>query len=271
MLTVRGLARSSDLELLCGARRAPTRRSAGSTSPSCDDPTPWLSGGELLLTHRPAAHDGARPARVRRAADRARSGRRRLRHRLRPRHASRRRSSRRPRRPACRSSRSPTTCRSSRSPSARSPRSSTSSSTRCSAATAVHRRLERLVLEERGLGEVVRGAGRRDRRRRWWCSTAAARRWPATPAATRSCRRRSSACATRSTSARSALGRSGEARDGIEIASEQPAGDVLVLPVATHGRGAPQAWLVAVPARDGDRRLRAADRPAGRRPSSRSS
>ena len=37
------------------ARPASTRPSAGCTSPSCADPTPWLSGGELLLTTGHAA------------------------------------------------------------------------------------------------------------------------------------------------------------------------------------------------------------------------
>ena len=51
MLTVESLTSELDLKVLAGgdeARRA--ARFAGSTSPSCSIPTPWLSGGELLLT-----------------------------------------------------------------------------------------------------------------------------------------------------------------------------------------------------------------------------
>jgi purine catabolism regulator len=109
--------------------------------------------------------------------------------------------------------------------------------------TAVHRRLERLVLAERGLGElltaladaigasvvVLDGRG----------ETLAGE--PGGALAPETLERLRDEVHERTL----ALGRSGETSDGIEIASEQPAGDVLVLPVATHGRGAPQAWLVA--------------------------
>ncbi len=109
--------------------------------------------------------------------------------------------------------------------------------------TAVHRRLERLVLEERGLsalqgsmadaigGTVVILDGRGE--------TLAGECGEALAPETLERLRHEVHDRTQ------ALARSGEASEGIEIASEQPAGEVLVLPVATHGRGAPQAWLVA--------------------------
>ena len=50
MLTVRDLLADLDVAARSRARTASTRRSAGCTSPSSTDPTPWLSGGELLLT-----------------------------------------------------------------------------------------------------------------------------------------------------------------------------------------------------------------------------
>ena len=71
----------------------------------------------------------------------------------------RRRSSTRPTSAGCRCSRSRTRCRSSRSPSAP-PRGSSTSSTRCSsAASQVHERLERLVIEGRGLEEILASTG----------------------------------------------------------------------------------------------------------------
>ncbi len=109
--------------------------------------------------------------------------------------------------------------------------------------TAVHRRLERLVLEERGLDQLVIELADAigasvvvlDGRGETLAGEINGDLVPETLDALR-----------REVHARTlALGRSGEKSDGIEIASEQPAGDVLVLPVATHGRGAPQAWLVA--------------------------
>ena len=49
MLTVRDVVGDLDISVVAG-EAASTRPCAGSTSPSCPDPTPWLSGGELLLT-----------------------------------------------------------------------------------------------------------------------------------------------------------------------------------------------------------------------------
>ena len=73
---------------------SPARR--GSTAPvrwvhisELADPTPWLSGGELLLTTGMQLGGAPRPARVRRAARRPRPGRPRLRHRLRARRGPR--------------------------------------------------------------------------------------------------------------------------------------------------------------------------------------
>ena len=78
---------------------------------------------------------------------------------------SRRRSRRGRRAPACRCSRSRTRCRSSRSPSAPRPGWSTSSMRCSSAATQVHERLERLVIEGRGLEEILASTAGGDRRR----------------------------------------------------------------------------------------------------------
>src|SRR5436309_14242860 len=57
MLTVRDLARDLELELLAGedAADAPVRWVHVSELP---DPTPWLSGGELLLTTGMALREG---------------------------------------------------------------------------------------------------------------------------------------------------------------------------------------------------------------------
>jgi purine catabolism regulator len=109
--------------------------------------------------------------------------------------------------------------------------------------TEVQRQLERLVLEERGLGQllgamaqaigasvvVLDGRG----------ETLAGE--PGDALAPETLERLRDEVHERTL----ALGRSGETSEGIEIAAEQPAGAVLVLPVAAHGRGAPQAWLVA--------------------------
>jgi purine catabolism regulator len=114
----------------------------------------------------------------------------------------------------------------------------------------IHKRLERLVLEERGLDELVRalsatigGAvivmdGRGE------------------VLAERTFRRAPSDDALEAVGAEvrertAALGSSESAATGAEFAPEHSElqGRSLVLPVATRGRGAPQAWLVA--ARDG--------------------
>ena len=71
MLLLRDLIRDLDIRLVAGE--------AGLDRPvrwvhisELADPTPWLSGGELLLTTGMNLPDAARPARVRRAARRAR-------------------------------------------------------------------------------------------------------------------------------------------------------------------------------------------------------
>ena len=50
MLPLRDLLRELELQRRRRGGRAGPRRCAGCTSPSSLDPTPWLSGGELLLT-----------------------------------------------------------------------------------------------------------------------------------------------------------------------------------------------------------------------------
>ena len=155
------------------ARRARARaRRPGEAEPT--RPIRWVHITELarpdaVAVRRRAAADHRDPARhrgqaaaLRQAARRPPPRRARVRHRLRPRHACRRRSSTRPRSTTSRSSRCPTRCRSSRSP-RRPSRGSSTSSTRCSQrGIAVHERLERLVLEERGLDELAaRAVGRR--------------------------------------------------------------------------------------------------------------
>ena len=93
-------AAAGDLDVGAPRRRgaASTRRSAGCTSPSCADPTPWLSGGELLLTTGHAARRRPSAQRdVRRAAGRPRARRARLRDRASRTTRSPRRCSRPPR------------------------------------------------------------------------------------------------------------------------------------------------------------------------------
>jgi purine catabolism regulator len=108
---------------------------------------------------------------------------------------------------------------------------------------AIHKRLERIVLEEGGLDEVVRAlaaatggaidvltargetiAGRQFRRELPEAALEEVRE---------EVRRRSVAA--------------GQGTEAVEFAPEHPdlAGRSLVLPVSTRGRGAPQAWLVA--------------------------
>ena len=131
---------------------------------------------------------------------------------------------------------------------------------------AIHKRLERLVLEESGLDEVVRAlaaatggavcvfSGRGET-----ISSKAFRRALPEEALEH---------------VRQEVIRRGEelsngasrASDNAEFAPDHPeiAGRALVLPVSLRGRGAPQAWLVAARDTGGPRRLRAADPPAGR-------
>ena len=154
VLTVQSLLDELDLDLAAGAEaaEAPVRWVHIS---ELEDPTPWLSGGELMLTTGHPARHRRQAARLRPPARRPQPRRARLRHRLQPRRSCRRRWSTRPRSATSRSSRSPTRRRSSRSPRRPSPASSTSSTRCCSAGIAVQRRLERLVLEERGLEEIA--------------------------------------------------------------------------------------------------------------------
>src|SRR5215218_2117519 len=111
---------------------------------------------------------------------------------------------------------------------------------------AIHKRLERLVLEERGLDELVRalataigGAVAVLSARGDTITSAAFRRslaLPALDAVRDEVRRRSSAITA------------GDLAESAEFAPDHPeiAGRSLALPVSTRGRGAPQAWLVAV-------------------------
>jgi PucR family transcriptional regulator, purine catabolism regulatory protein len=116
---------------------------------------------------------------------------------------------------------------------------------------AIHKRLERLVLEERGLDDLTRALAAAiggavivmDAR--------------GEVLAQRTFRRALSADALEVVRAEvrdrtASLGSSEGAGAGAEFAPEHPElqGRTLVLPVSTRGRGAPQAWLVAV--RDGD-------------------
>src|SRR3954452_24224096 len=115
----------------------------------------------------------------------------------------------------------------------------------------IHTRLERLVLEERGLEEVVRALAAAiggvvaglDARGETIASKVFRRRL--SDEAVRAVREE-----VRGRSADIAAGKS-EAGEGAELVPVHPelAGRALVLGVATRGRGAPQAWLVA--ARDG--------------------
>jgi DNA-binding PucR family transcriptional regulator len=113
---------------------------------------------------------------------------------------------------------------------------------------AIHKRLERLVLEERGLDEVVRALAAAiggavcvlSSRGETIAAKLFRRQVPeaALQEIREEVRRRSGE-----------LGAAGAARpaEGAEFAPDHPeiAGRALVLPVSIRGRGAPQAWLVA--------------------------
>ena len=112
---------------------------------------------------------------------------------------------------------------------------------------AIHKRLERLVLEERGLDELVRalaaatgGAVCVLSARGETISSKAFRR-PVPEDAMQQVR---DEVVSRSDELASGTGRNGETA---EFAPDHPdiAGRSLVLPVSIRGRGAPQAWLVA--------------------------
>ena len=230
------------------------------------DPTPWLSGGELLLTTGIQLDTPSAPARVRAAACRAPPGRARLRHRLRPRDAAR--GAGRARRtqlgfpvfevpyelPFIALTEKAFT------------RLVNEQYEVLQRGIAIHKRLERLVLEERGLDEVVRALAaatggavcvlsrpRRDDRLQGVPAPAARRR-------------RWSRCATRwrgaASSSRTAATRGRERR-----VRARPSGDRRPLARAARVDPRPRrpAGLAGGRARlRRARRLRAADPPAGR-------
>lgn len=112
--------------------------------------------------------------------------------------------------------------------------------------TAVHKRLEQLVLQERGLEELVRALA----------ATVASTvlvlnpRGETVAASTLDSALGAEALDKLRAELRergAALGRSGEITDGDEFEPDEPGleGHSLVIPVSTRGRGAPQAWLVA--------------------------
>jgi PucR family transcriptional regulator, purine catabolism regulatory protein len=111
---------------------------------------------------------------------------------------------------------------------------------------AIHKRLERLVLEERGLDEVVRALAATTGGAVWVLSargeTIAAKlfRRQVPEAALGHVREE-----VRRRSGR--LGSAAAADEALEFAPDHPelAGRSLVLPVSIRGRGGPQAWLVA--------------------------
>ena len=104
---------------------------------------------------------------------------------------------------------------------------------------AIHKRLERLVLEERGLDDVVRALAAATGGA---VSVLSAR---GETIATRTFRRQVPAAAMQEV--RDEVRRRGGASEGGEFAPNHPeiAGRSLVLPVSIRGGAAPQAWLVA--------------------------
>ena len=249
MLTVRGLVSEMGLELATGedGADAPVRWVHISELP---DPTPWLSGGELLYHRHPARHRRA-PARVRAAPVRPPPGRARLRHGLRPRRAARR---------------AVEEARASGFPVFEVPYELPFIALTEKAFTrlvneqyevlqrgiAIHKRLERLVLEESGLDEVVRALAAATGGAVCVLS-AAARRSPRRPSGARCPRRRWSRSARRCAPQRGARRRDGaRAPENAEFAPDHPeiAGRALVLPVSIRGRGARRrgSWPPATPA-----------------------
>jgi PucR family transcriptional regulator, purine catabolism regulatory protein len=108
---------------------------------------------------------------------------------------------------------------------------------------AIHKRLERLVLEERGLDEVVRALAAATGGA--VCVLSAR----GETIATKLFRRQLPDAALEDVreEVRRRSGGAGASPDASEFAPDHPeiAGRSLVLPVSTRGRGAPQAWLVA--------------------------
>jgi PucR family transcriptional regulator, purine catabolism regulatory protein len=118
---------------------------------------------------------------------------------------------------------------------------------------AVHKRLERLVLEERGLDEVVRALAATTGGAVWVMSargeTIASKLFrrqvpdDALEQVREEVRRRS----VREGAGSARTGATDSADDAVEFAPDHPeiAGRSLVLPVSIRGRGGPQAWLAA--------------------------
>jgi purine catabolism regulator len=107
---------------------------------------------------------------------------------------------------------------------------------------AIHKRLERLVLEERGLDAVVRALSAATGGAVWVLSARGE------PIAAKLFRRQAPEDALEQV--REEVVRRGDVAGADEVAEFAPdhpeiAGRSLVLPVAIRGRGAPQAWLVA--------------------------
>ena len=237
MLSVRELIGDLDVTLLAGEAQldAPVRWVHISELP---DPTPWLSGGELLLTTGMALESRGRPARLRAAPGRPRARGPRRRDRIPPRaHPGR---------------------------AGRGGGRAVVPALRGAVRDAVHRRhgegvlaareraVRRAAAFDRRAGapaadRPVRARARRDRRRARrrssaaprWSSTAAARRWRSAPSAASSRPRRSRrwppSCATARGAATAAASRRPRATSR---------GRALALPVGAE-RSVPQAWLVA--------------------------
>ena len=154
VLTVQSLLDELGLELgrrRGGGARAPVRWVHIS---ELQDPTPWLSGGELMLTTGIPLDTAEQAARLRRASSPSATSRGSASAPASATTAAQGAGRRGRRSGTSRSSRSPTRCRSSRSP--RRPSPAGQRAVRGAAAgIAVQRRLERLVLEERGLEEIA--------------------------------------------------------------------------------------------------------------------
>ena len=258
MLTVGSLVADCGLELVAGDDE---RRAADSLGPHLR-----ARGPDAVALRRRAPADDRDPARrappasaASRPARRPRGGRPRAWDGVRAQACAQGARRRGRRSAACRCSRSRTRCRSSRSPSAPS-RGSSTSSTRCSsAAPQVHERLERLVIEGRGLEAVLGSRRGRDRRRR---DRAGRRRARARPAARQGRPERGGAEGARRRDR--GRGRRPATVTAFEPSSGRWPSRALAVPVPGRRGGAPVAWLVVVSRRRAARRVRAADRPAGR-------
>ena len=110
--------------------------------------------------------------------------------------------------------------------------------------SAIHKRLERLVLEERGLDELVRALAAAIG------GAVVVLNSRAEPIASKAFRRElpdAAIAAVREEVRRRTAGLADAPRGAVEFAPDHPeiSGRSLVLPIATRGRRAPQAWLVA--------------------------